>query len=568
MFLPTTREEMESLGWKELDVILVTGDAYVDHPSFGVALIGQLLLSKGYKVGVIAQPDWRTEKDITRLGRPRLFFGVTSGNVDSMVANYTASKKRRKTDDYTPSGKFGKRPDRATIVYSNLIRHFFSGVPIVLGGIEASLRRFAHYDWWQDIVRKSVLVDSKADLLVYGMGERAILEIARILSETGDIEKCKRVPGVVWWTSKKPKNGIELPSYDEINEIPEKYAEALRLQTWYTDSYRNTILYQRQDTRYVVQNPPFPPLSQKDLDYLYLLPFEREVHPFYRKMGRVKSIETVKFSITAVRGCFGSCSFCAITQHQTTHVVSRSKGSILEEVKVLTKREDFKGVITDVGGPTANLYGSRCLVREAKGQCQKFCLYPHVCGGNKPNHNEFIDLLESIKKLPKVKNVFISSGIRHDFVLAEKDPNIFLKELVKYTPGQLKLAPEHAHPKVLSLMRKPPVELFLEFKRRFEHFARKQMKKKYVIGYFMVGHPGEGLKENNYLREFILKHLGYFPQQIQIFTPTPGTVSTAMYYSGIDPFTGERVHVERSLRVRNKMKENVLIKFKKRREKK
>jgi len=562
VFLPTTREEMKKLGWRELDVILVTGDAYVDHPSFGVALIGHYLVSHGFKVGIIAQPDWRTEKDITRLGRPRLFFGVTAGNVDSMVANYTASKKKRKTDDYTPGGSGGKRPDRATIVYTNLIKRFFPEVPVVLGGLEASLRRFAHYDWWSEKVRKSILVDSKADLLVYGMGEKAVLEIAQILSRTGDIEKCKSVRGVVWWASQKPEEGIELPSYDEISENPEKYAEALKLQTWYTDPYKNILIYQKQDTRYVVQNPPQLPLSQEELDRLYLLPFEREVHPFYAKMGRVKAIETVKFSITAVRGCFGSCSFCALTQHQTTHVSYRSKDSILEEVRILTKKKDFKGTITDVGGPTANLYGSSCSIRETKGQCQKFCLYPSVCKIVRPNHDEFISLLESIRKIPGVRNVFVSSGIRHDFVLAEKDPDVFIRELVKYTPGQLKLAPEHAHPKVLSLMRKPPVELFLEFKKRFETLAKKMGKRKYVIGYFIVGHPGEGWRENNYLRDFILKHLGYFPQQIQIFTPTPGTVSTAMYYSGLDPFTGEKVHVERSLKVRNKMKENVLFKKK------
>jgi uncharacterized radical SAM protein YgiQ len=557
---------MEKLGWKELDIILVTGDAYVDHPSFGVSLIGHYLVSFGFKVGIIAQPDWKSEKDITRLGRPRLFFGVTAGNVDSMVANYTASMKKRKTDDYTPGGISGKRPDRATIVYTNLIKRFFPGVPVVLGGIEASLRRFAHYDWWSNRVRKSVLVDSKADLLVYGMGEKAVLEIAKTLDETGDLERCKDIRGVVWWTSQKPSEGVELPSFEEISENPEKYAEAIKLQTWYTDPHRNIPIYQRQDTRYVVQNPPQSPLSQEELDQIYLLPFEREVHPFYARMGRVKAIETVKFSITAVRGCFGSCSFCALTQHQTTHISYRSEESILEEVKLLIKRKDFKGTITDVGGPTANLYGSRCTVRETRGQCRKFCLYPGVCSSVQPDHDRFIALLESIRKLPSVRNVFVSSGIRHDFVFAENDPDIFIRELVKYTPGQLKLAPEHAHPKVLSLMRKPPVDLFLEFKRRFEAFAQKMGKKKYVIGYFIVGHPGEGWKENNYLRDFILRHLGYFPQQIQIFTPTPGTVSTAMYYSGIDPFTGEKVYVEKSLKVRNKMKENVL--FKKRREEK
>lgn len=561
MFLPTTKEEMGKLGWKELDVILVTGDAYVDHPSFGVALIGHYLLAHGFKVGIIAQPDWKSDKDITRLGRPRLFFGVTAGNVDSMVANYTASKKKRKTDDYTPGGVGGRRPDRATIVYTNLIKRNFPDVPVVLGGLEASLRRFAHYDWWEDRVRKSVLVDAKADLLVYGMGEKAILEIAKILSTTGKVEDCRSVRGIVWWTSKKPDKGIELPSYEEIVNEPVLYAKAVKMQTFLTDPHRDLILFQRQDTRYVVQNPPQPPLTQEELDELYLLPYERDVHPYYSSMGKVKAIETVRFSITAVRGCFGGCSFCALTQHQTTHVVSRSKESILEEVRILTKRKDFKGVITDVGGPTANLYGSSCVTREEKGQCQRFCMHPKVCSGVKPNHEAFLDLLESVKRLPKVKHVFVSSGIRHDLVFAEGDPDVFIKELVKYTPGQLKLAPEHSHPKVLSLMRKPPAELFLEFKKRFEKFAREFGEEKYVIGYFVVGHPGEGWRENHHLKEFIRKHLGYVPQQVQIFTPTPGTLSTAMYYSGIDPITEEKVFVEKSLKVRNKMKENVVGKI-------
>ncbi|MGE0033815.1 MAG: YgiQ family radical SAM protein, partial [Pseudothermotoga sp.] len=531
MFLPTTKEEMKKLGWNELDVILVTGDAYVDHPSFGVALIGHYLVSKGYRVGIVGQPDWRSGRDITRLGRPRLFFGITAGNVDSMVANYTASMKKRRNDDYSPKGEAGRRPDRATIVYANLVRRYFPDVPIVLGGLEASLRRFAHYDWWQDRIRKSVLVDSKADLLVYGMAEKTVLDIARVLEKTGDIERCKELRGVVFWSSKKPDDVIELPGYEEISVDRKRYAEAVKMQLLLTDPFRSVRLCQKQDNRYVVQNPPELPLEQKELDELYLLPFERRVHPFYESMGHVRAIDTVQFSITAVRGCYGSCSFCALTHHQTTHVVYRSEESILEEAKQLTKHPDFKGIISDVGGPTANLYGARCEKRETQGQCARYCAFPSPCERAVPNHSSFLDLLRKVRSIPKVRHVFVSSGIRHDLVLSDPSGEEFIKELVQFTPGQLKLAPEHAHPRVLKLMRKPPAELFLDFKERFEKFARIQGKERYVIGYFVVAHPGESEKENDYLKRFIQNKLGYKPQQVQIFTPAPGTLSTAMYYS-------------------------------------
>ncbi|HOJ88875.1 MAG TPA: YgiQ family radical SAM protein [Pseudothermotoga sp.] len=558
MFLPTTVDEMQKLGWRQLDVILISGDAYVDHPSFGVVLIGHYLVQKGYKVGIIAQPDWHTERDITRLGRPRLFFGVTAGNVDSMVANYTASMKKRKNDEYSPNGVYGKRPDRATIVYSNLVRRFFPDVPIVLGGLEASLRRFAHYDWWSDKIRKSVLVDAKADLLVYGMAEKTVFEIAQTLEKTGDIEKCRTIRGIVWWTSRKPDNCYELPSFEEIVQDRRKYAQAVKLQTVMTDPFKGYFLCQKQDTRYVVQNPPCEPLDQRELDELYLLPYERRSHPYYEKTGKIPALDMIQFSVTCVRGCFGSCSFCALTQHQTTHVVSRSVDSVLEEVKLLTKHSDFHGTVTDVGGPTANMYGSTCSIRETKGQCERFCLYPKHCVSAKPNHGKYLELLYKIKDLPGVKHVFVSSGIRHDLVLHDPDGERFIKELVNFTPGQLKLAPEHSHPKILALMRKPPVELFLEFRDRFERYARSLGKKRYVIGYFIVAHPGETMRENEHLRRFIEEELSYHPQQIQIFTPSPGTLSTAMYYSQIDPFTEEQLYVEKSLKMRNLMKQRII----------
>lgn len=557
MFLPTTVEEAKKLGWNEIDIILITGDAYVDHPSFGVALIGHYLASKGFKVGIIAQPDWNSQKDITRLGKPRLFFGISAGNVDSMVANYTASMKKRKTDDYSPSG-VGKRPDRATIVYSNLVKRFFPDVPIILGGLEASLRRFAHYDWWSDRIRKSILVDAKADLLVYGMGEKTILEIAQILDKTGDLEKCRTLRGILWWSSKKPINCYELPDFDEISHDKIKYAESVRLETIMTDPFKNILLCQRQDSRYVIQNPPQLSLEQEELDRIYLLPFERKTHPFYEKLGHVPALKMIQFSVTCVRGCFGSCSFCALTQHQTTHVVSRSIDSIIEEVKILTRHPDFRGTITDVGGPTANMYGSNCTVRESKGQCEKFCLYPKKCVNAGPNHEKYLQLLDEIRTLQGVKHVFVSSGIRHDLVLKDPNADLFIRKLVDFTPGQLKLAPEHSHPKVLALMRKPPVELFLEFKERFEKYAKISGKERYVIGYFIVAHPGEGKRENEHLRKFIEEKLKYHPQQIQIFTPSPGTISTAMYYSQIDPFTKEKVFVEKSLKLRNNAKEKLI----------
>ncbi len=560
MFLPTTFEELERRKWNTLDVIFVTGDAYVDHPSFGVSLLARFLESKGYKVGIIAQPT--SVDDIKRLGKPNLFFGVTSGNVDSMVANYTASKKKRKSDDYTPGGINNKRPDRAVIQYVNMIRQVYKDSLIVIGGIEASLRRFAHYDWWSDKVRKSILVDSKADILVYGMGERAILEIAKRLESGQNIDGIR---GTVVWKSKLdnlPENFevVELPSYDEVSQDKDAYGKMYTQIALLTDPFKNIILLQKQDTRYVLQYPPAYPLTTNELDELYLLPYERRVHPYYESQGKVKAIETVRFSITAVRGCFGNCSFCAIANHQTTHVVSRSEDSILEEVKILTKMPEFRGTVVDVGGPTANMYGYRCSVRETKRQCEKHCMHPKVCNIVKKSNSSkaFIELLEKVKSIPRVKNVFVGSGIRHDLIMESDDRDYIIEKLVDFTSGQLKLAPEHAHPYVLKLMRKPSAEMFIEFKRLFESIAKRKGQEKYVIGYFIVGHPGEGERENRFLRDFIKKHLGYIPQQIQIFTPTPGTLSTTMYYTEKDPFTNEKVFVEKREKMREKFKENIL----------
>ncbi|WP_448375536.1 YgiQ family radical SAM protein [Fervidobacterium sp.] len=563
-FLPTTEEELKAKNINYLDIILVTGDAYVDHPSFGIVLLGRLLESKGYKVGIIAQPEG--PEDIKRLGRPNLFFGVSSGNVDSMVANYTASRKKRKSDDYTPGGVNNKRPDRAVIQYVNWIRQSFKDVTVVIGGIEASLRRFAHYDWWSDKVRRSILLDSKADVLVYGMGERAILEIAERLSAGKSLDGIR---GTVIWSSSTPKTNLSeefiyLPSYEEVIGDKRRYVDAYKCAITNTEPFKDVVLVQKHDSRYIIQYPPAMPLTQSELDELYLLPYTREVHPFYLAKGHVKALETVRFSITAVRGCFGNCSFCAITNHQSTHVVSRSIDSILEEVRILTKMPEFRGTIVDVGGPTANMWGLSCPVRSTKGQCTKNCLHPSVCklsisSYSKPdNAGAFIHLLQTVKSVSGVKHVFIGSGIRHDLILFSEDADEIIFELVDFTSGQLKLAPEHAHPNVLKIMRKPSAELFLDFKKRFEGAAKKKGQKKYVIGYFIVGHPGEGLKENIYLRDFVKKHMGYTPQQVQIFAPTPGTLSTTIYYSGIDPFTGEEIYVEKKDKLRNQFKENIV----------
>jgi len=556
--LPMTKTEIESLGWKELDVILVTGDAYVDHPSFGVALIARVLEDIGLKVGIISQPDWKTPHDITRLGRPKLFFGVTAGNVDSMVANYTASRRKRKTDAYTPGGLFGKRPDRATIVYSNLIKRYFKDVPIIIGGIEASLRRLAHYDWWSNSVRRSILLDSKADLLVYGMAEKTIVQVANILINGGTIEDCFKLRGVVYWTREPPNDALILPSLEKVKADKLEYAKAFKIFYLENDPIRGKKLAQLHGTQWVIQNPPQFPLNQKELDHIYDLNYTREVHPECLKKGRVKAIETVKFSITSHRGCYGGCAFCAITIHQGNLVVWRSKKSIIKEAKRIANLKDFKGVISDVGGPTANMYGYECIKKMKQGTCkERMCIFPDVCPSLKVDHSKYIELLDELKKLPEVKKVFVASGIRHDLVLADKDyKDLFITKISKdHVSGQLKLAPEHSDSKVLKLMRKPSIKKFIEFQKKFQEINKKLRKKQYIIVYLIAAHPGSGKKEALKLREFVKNELKYRPQQVQIFTPTPSTISTTMYYTGLDPFTNEKVFVEKSEKNRRWQKE-------------
>lgn len=557
--IPMTLEQVKKRGWSELDIILVTGDGFVDHPSFGTAVIARVLEADGFKVGVIAQPDWKSLDDIMSLGRPKLFFGVTAGNVDSMVANYTASKKRRKSDDYTPGGLGGSRPDRATIIYSNLIRRAYKDTRIVLGGIEASLRRFAHYDWWANKVRKSVLVDSKADLLVYGMGEKPIVSIARSLKETGEIPQ--NVKGTVYWTSNVPSEGDEIYSFDEISNDKSKYMKAFMDFYRETDAVRGRTLFQKQDNRYVVQNPP-QLLKTSELDEIYALPFTRKAHSIYSSQGKIKAEETTKYSITTHRGCYGECNFCAITLHQGRYVVSRTEESIISEVGRLVREEDFHGTVTDVGGPTANMYGFECAKKFKLGACKdKRCLSPTVCPSLRVNHTRYLNLLKKIKVMEGVKHVFVASGIRYDLIMADnKAGREFIRALVKnHVSGQMKIAPEHTDPEVLNLMGKPAGGVLDDFIKEFKHAQENE--KRYLIGYFIAAHPGSTLESMKRLKLYIKNKLGYNPQQIQIFTPTPSTVSTAMYYTELHPYTGKKIFVEKDGKNRE-LQKTVLLKEK------
>lgn len=551
MQIPMTVEEVKKRGWEELDIILVTGDALVDHPSFGTSIIARVLESAGWRVGVISQPNWHNGEDISALGRPRLFFGVTSGNVDSMVANYTSSGKKRKSDDYTPGGSGGARPDRAVVVYSNLIRQVFKDTTIVLGGIEASLRRFSHYDWWSDTVKKSILLDSKADLLVYGMGEKPILEIAERIASTGEVPKDIR--GTLYWTSRKPA-GVEIQSHQSILSDRKKYMDAVKLLYEETDGHRGRTLYQLQDNRYVVQNPP-PIITTEELDGYYDLPYTKKVHPLCLEKGPVKAFETIKNSITVHRGCYGQCNFCAITLHQGRTVISRSEASILREVDLLSESPEFKGTVTDLGGPTANMYGYECSLKAEAGACRdKRCLFPQVCRSLRVDHTRYTELLRKVSSRPGIKHVFVSSGIRYDLILADKKKGlIFLEQLIAHhVSGQLKIAPEHVSDKILTLMGKPSRESLESFLRAFNKFARG--KNKFVIGYFIAAHPGCEIGDMLELKKFVRKELRYIPEQIQLFTPTPSTVSTAMYFTGLNVKNGAPVFVEKTQAGRLKQK--------------
>lgn len=550
-FLPVTKEEMEARGIWQLDFVYICGDAYVDHPSFGAAIITRLLESRGYSVGIIAQPDWRKKESIAVFGEPRLGFLVSAGNMDSMVNHYTVAKKHRKQDAYSPGGKMGLRPDRAVTVYSNLIRQTYKHTPIILGGIEASLRRLAHYDYWSDGMKRSVLMDSGADLISYGMGERSILEIAEALDKGFPISSITFIPGTVYKTKEMPKGEL-LPSYEQLCENKKAYADSFRIQYENTDAFTGKVLIEDYGNRgFVVQNPPSKPLSQKEMDEVYDLPYVRTYHPMYEKQGKIPAIEEIKFSITSNRGCFGGCNFCALAFHQGRIVQTRSHASIIEEAKSYVTEKDFKGYIHDVGGPTADFRHPACKKQETKGVCtKKQCLFPKPCKNLEVDHEDYLELLRKLRNIAGVKKVFIRSGIRFDYVNADTS-SAFLDELAKYhVSGQLRVAPEHISDEVLYYMGKPEHVVYQQFLKKFEKANARSGKKQYVVPYLMSSHPGCTIKEAVKLAEYV-RDMGFTPEQVQDFYPTPSTMSTCMYYTGIDPRTGKKVYVPKTFKEKN-----------------
>jgi len=559
MFLPTTQNELKALGWKSLDVILITGDTYIDSSYIGVAVIGKVLLNAGFRVGIIAQPDIDSNKDITRLGEPDLFWGVTSGCLDSMISNYTSSQKRRRRDDLTAGGENTRRPDLAVIAYSNLIRKYYKRTkPIVLGGIEASLRRISHYHFWTDSVRRSILFDAKADILVYGMGEKTVLELAVKLRRHQPIFDTR---GICYPAKEPTKGYIELPPHMEV--VRDKHKFGLMFQTFYenTDPFSAKGLYQQQDTRYLIQNPPQLPMKTDELDQVYELDYERDVHPFYRGDGEVRAMETIRFSITSHRGCYGECNFCAIAAHQGRAVIERSEASLLKEAAVLTRHPEFKGIIQDVGRPTAKMYGSTCKRKKQAAACRhRRCLLPTICSNLSVSHERQIRLLRKLRKLPKIRKVFIGSGIRHDLILADKTfGSRYLKEICKHhVSGQLKIAPEHCVDRVLHLMGKPGAANLAEFKRLFDRINTNLGAKQFLTCYLMAAHPGCTLDDMDELRQCVAKLFGFVPEQIQIFTPSPSTYSTLMYYTQTDPESGGPIFVEKKPRGKEKQKRLIL----------
>ncbi len=547
-FLPITREEMEQQGISQFDYIYITGDAYVDHPSFGAAIITRLIQSLGYTVGIISQPDWRSDKDFLRFGAPKYAFLVTSGNIDSMVAHYTAAKRKRSDDAYTAGGAAGKRPDRAVIVYCRRLREIFGDVPIAIGGLEASLRRFAHYDYWDDAVRPTILADSGADLLMYGMGEHQITELTARLAAGEKIGEIHDIRGTCYLTEpvNTPIGAAQCPSFEQVSTSKTEYAKATKIQyDWQDEVYGKTVI-QRHGNMMLVQNPPSPSLTTEELDKIYDLPFMRTYHPSYEKLGGVPGIEEVQFSITHNRGCFGYCNFCSIALHQGRRITCRSEESILREAEKITKMPNFKGYIHDVGGPTANFRSPSCHKQLEKGLCKgKKCLAPKPCPALEVNHSEYLGILRKLRSIRGVKRVFIRSGIRYDYLMEDKDGE-FMRELIKYhVSGQLKVAPEHCSAAVLDKMGKPHIEAYKAFQKRFYEITKGIGKEQYLVPYLMSSHPGSTLKEAVELAVF-LKENRIHPEQVQDFYPTPGTISTCMFYTELDPYTMEKVYVPRS----------------------
>ncbi len=563
-FLPITLEETIILGWDRPDFVIVTGDAYVDHPSFGTAIISRVLESKGYKVAIISQPQ--NDNDYKTFPCPKYAFLVNSGNVDSMVAHYTAAKKRRSDDAYTPGGKAGKRPDRAVIVYTKNLRRLFGDTPILIGGIEASLRRFAHYDYWSDTVMPSILLSSGADLLMYGMGEKHIVEIADRLKNGENIKDLTDVKGTVYAVKVKdykPMSAKECPSFEAVSENSDsgkrQYAIATKIEQEQHDSLRGRCVIQRHGDMMVIENPPSPPLTQKEMDEVYGLDFMRDYHPSYEQKGGVPGIKEVKFSIIHNRGCFGDCNFCAIAYHQGREITSRSHESVINEAKILTKLPDFKGYIHDVGGPTANFRFPSCEKQKTGGLCpDKKCLAPEMCPNVKVDHSDYLDLLRKLRKLPKIKKVFIRSGIRFDYLIKDKSDEFFDELIKHHISGQLKVAPEHCSNTVLKYMGKPKIEVYNEFKKKFYNKTKSIGKEQFLVPYLMSSHPGSTVNDAIELALFLKKE-GLHPEQVQDFYPTPGTVSTCMFYTGLDPYTLKSVYVPRT--AKEKAEQRALLQY-------
>ena len=572
MFLPATRKEMKKSGWRRLDVILVTGDAYIDSPFIGVAVIGKMLTAAGFRVGIIAQPNIHSATDITRLGEPKLFWGITGGSIDSMVANRTASGRRRKRDDYTPGGINNKRPDRAVLVYANLIRRYFKQtVPLVLGGIEASLRRIAHYDYWSNSIRKSILIDAKADYLLYGMAEYATLALAQCLRAENSPKKLR---GLCYLARDVPESVLLLPSFADVRGNTTTHKK--QFTSMFMDFYRQNdpitakTLAQRQDDRYLIQNPPWPTPGTQDLDHIYGLDFEREVHPLDSNQGEVRAMETIRFALTSHRGCYGECNFCAIAVHQGRTVSCRSRESLVAEAKLLSRHPKFKGTISDLGGPTANMYGFECEKKLTKGTCAtKRCLFPSICPKMPIDHGPQITLLKEIRKIKGIRKVVVASGIRYDMILADRKNGLrYLEEIVRHhVSGQLKIAPEHCVDSVLDCMGKPGTKDLLTFRKLFFTLTKKAGLKQFLTYYMIAAHPGSRLQDMRELKKFALRNLKLLPRQVQIFTPTPSTISTLIYWTGSNPLTGRSCFVERSFQGREQQKQALGTKNKKQRRK-
>ena len=545
-FLPISKLDMDSLGWDYYDFLFISGDAYVDHPSFGVAILSRLLEKEGYRVCILPQPDYKSTRDFLKFGTPRLGVLISGGVIDSMVNHYTAAKKRRSEDVYSPGGKAGLRPDRCTIVYANRVREAFGKIPVIIGGVEASLRRFAHYDYWSDSVRRSIIFDSQADFISFGMGERSIIELANMLAEGIDPHHGKMPDCVCYVADELPKGAVELPSYEEVVSDKKAYALATKIEYEEQDSFRGNILAQKHGNKYIVQMPMSKPLSESEMDRVYSLPYTREYHPSYEKDGGIPAIEEVKFSVASSRGCFGNCSFCSIAFHQGRIIQSRSHASIINEVKQMTWMDDFKGYIHDVGGPTANFRHPACKKQLKSGTCkEKQCLFPDVCKNAEVDHTDYLELLRKIRAVDKVKKVFVRSGIRYDYLIKDKNDEFFRELCMHHVSGQLKVAPEHISPKVLSYMGKPGLDVYQKFCDKFYRINKEIGKEQYLVPYLMSSHPGSTLKEAIELALY-LKRNNIRPQQVQDFYPTPGTLSTAMFYTGLDPRTLKSVYVPKT----------------------